>query len=507
MRGAAAAKSAFNDPTKGGAVPQGREAAPSVVFSQCKDEKFHPSSRPSGYKQWFRRLRSSFRPSSLKDEISDKTLVGVDILVLGAPQTKFSVDEFDALKDFIHAGGAVLVLADEGGEQNLGTNVNYLLEEYGIFVNADVAVRALPFESEYVHPKETLVTDGVLNRAVQRFVDKARARNVAAGRENEAPNDKNAKGSLENDSAFEPNASSSSSSSSHVLGKSAPVRFVVPFCATLNVQKPAVPVLSTGATAVPPSRPLAALWAGNPSKGEGRGKVCVLGSGRMADDEWLDKEDNAKVLDFFLRWLSPGSDLSLYALDAEEPDVSEYDSLPDVAALAERPKACLVDGSGTADLPKDFTKLFIDHMYAMDMDLVPEAVDLYAALGVEKAPLDLIAPQFEAPTPATKPAVFPPALRELPPPPLELFDLEEAFANDTTKLAALFHRCARGTDEDLSAFVNEGARICGVSARTRGAKRSRRGRGVGGGVPRACAVQDAGRLRGVTDASARSARE
>lgn len=472
MRGAAAAKSAFNDPTKGGAVPQGREAAPSVVFSQCKDEKFHPSSRPSGYKQWFRRLRSSFRPSSLKDEISDKTLTGVDILVLGAPRAKFSVDEFDALKDFIHAGGALLVLADEGGEQNLGTNVNYLLEEYGIFVNADVAVRALPFESEYVHPKETLITDGVLNRAVQRFVERARARNVAAGRENEAPNGVFAKGSLENDSlslsgasaSARPNASSSSSSSSHVLGKSAPVRFVVPFCATLNVQKPAVPVLSMGATAVPPSRPLAALWAGNPSKGEGRGKVCVLGSGRMADDEWLDKEDNAKVLDFFLRWLSPGSDLSLYALDAEEPDVSEYDSLPDVAALAERPKACLVDGSGTADLPKDFTKLFIDHMYAMDMDLVPEAVDLYAALGVEKAPLDLIAPQFEAPTPATTPAVFPPALRELPPPPLELFDLEEAFANDTTKLAALFHRFKRGTDEDLSAFVNEGARICGVSA-------------------------------------------
>lgn len=94
MRGAAAAKSAFNDPTKGGAVPQGREAAPSVVFSQCKDEKFHPSSRPSGYKQWFRRLRSSFRPSALKDEICDKTLQGVDILVLGAPRAKFSVDEF-----------------------------------------------------------------------------------------------------------------------------------------------------------------------------------------------------------------------------------------------------------------------------------------------------------------------------------------------------------------------------------------------------------------------------
>ena len=75
MRGAAAAKSAFDDPTKGGAVPQGRETAPSVVFSQCKDEKFHPSSRPSGYKRWFRRLRASFRPGALKDEISERTLL------------------------------------------------------------------------------------------------------------------------------------------------------------------------------------------------------------------------------------------------------------------------------------------------------------------------------------------------------------------------------------------------------------------------------------------------
>ena len=175
MRGAAAAKSAFDDPTKGGAVPQGRETAPSVVFSQCKDEKFHPSSRPSGYKRWFRRLRASFRPGALKDEISEHTLQGVDILVLGAPRAKFSVDEFDALKDFIRAGGSLLVLMDEGGEEALGTNVNYLLEEYGISVNADAAVRALPGGAAYAHPKETLVTDGVLNRAVRRFVERARA--------------------------------------------------------------------------------------------------------------------------------------------------------------------------------------------------------------------------------------------------------------------------------------------------------------------------------------------
>ena len=87
------------------AVPQGREGAPSVLFSACKNEKYHPGSNPSGYKQWFRRLRAAFRPSVLKEGgITAERLEGADILVLGAQ--KFSVAEFDALKDFIHDGGS-----------------------------------------------------------------------------------------------------------------------------------------------------------------------------------------------------------------------------------------------------------------------------------------------------------------------------------------------------------------------------------------------------------------
>ena len=164
----------------------------------------------------------------------------------------------------------------------------------------------------------------------------------------------------------------------------------------------------------------------------------MLGSGAMADDEWLDREDNAKVLDFFLRWLCPDSSLALYQLDAEEPDVSEYARAPDTEALAERPRACLRE---TEDLPKDFSALFDDAMYAMDTDLVPEAVELYEKLGVKKQPLALIAPSFEAPLPRPKPAVFPPALREPPPPALDLFDLEDEFASEKTRLAGLLARC------------------------------------------------------------------
>jgi hypothetical protein len=40
------------------------------------------------------------------------------------------------------------------------------------------------------------------------------------------------------------------------------------------------------------------------------------------------------ILEFVLRWLSPDSQLKLYDLDAAEPDVNEYNHLPDTEAGA-----------------------------------------------------------------------------------------------------------------------------------------------------------------------------
>lgn len=72
-----------------------------------------------------------------------------------------------------------------------------------------------------------------------------------------------------------------------------------------------------------------------------------------------------------------------------------------------------------------------------DMRHVPEAVSLYEQLGVKKAPLGLIPPAFETPLPPLMPATFPPVLREPPPPALELFDLDEAFAGEQVGLGPL----------------------------------------------------------------------
>lgn len=49
--------------------------------------------------------------------------------------------QFEAVKSYLRSGGSAVFLLGEGGEERLGTNVNYLLEEYGMTVHKDSVVR------------------------------------------------------------------------------------------------------------------------------------------------------------------------------------------------------------------------------------------------------------------------------------------------------------------------------------------------------------------------------
>jgi len=63
--------------------------------------------------------------------------------------------------------------------------------------------------------------------------------------------------------------------------------------------------------------------------------------------------------------------------------------------------------------------------------------------------------------------VFPPSFRDLPPPSLELFDLDEAFSSERSRLAQLANKCLSGgetgNDEaDLEYFIRECGHVLGV---------------------------------------------
>jgi len=72
------------------------------------------------------------------------------LVIFGSPREKFSKPEFDALKNYLEDGGNIMVMFSEGGETKYNTNLNYLLEQYGVSVNNDSVVRTAFYK--YFHP-------------------------------------------------------------------------------------------------------------------------------------------------------------------------------------------------------------------------------------------------------------------------------------------------------------------------------------------------------------------
>ena len=458
-QGAAGARDAFSDPTRGaGAV--GPDGAPRVLFSACKGESHTPT---AGFKALFRRLRGRWRTEKLaggrgSDGLTPEALAGAQVLVFGAPRELFTRAELQAVRGFLRRGGSLLVLGGEGGEKRLGTNLNQVLEEFGIRINADCVVRTV--HHRYFHPKEALIADGILNRAVLNFGG------VAAGEGRGGGSGGNpagggagvgARGGLSGRGLASPGGGEAERDSHDGTG----LEFVYPRGATLQVQKPAVAVLSSGKVAYPMHRPLGAMWDAGSSPGGGTaGRICVLGSALLFDDAWIEKEDNARLAEFVFEWLRPGSGVKLYELDAEEPDVNDHQHLPDTNSLAERVKSCLQDMG--EELPADPTQLFDQSLFRFDTETIPAAAALYGRLNVKKAPLTLIPPQFEMPLPPLQPAVFPPALQEAKGPALDLFDLDDYFVDPRARLAQLTNKCIEGSPGDVEYFIAEAADILGL---------------------------------------------
>ncbi|GAA6090616.1 intraflagellar transport protein 52 homolog isoform X3 [Tachysurus ichikawai] len=387
-----------------------------VVFNSSKREQFTAS---SGYKSLQKRLRTQWKIQGIKEEITAEKLHGVKLWITAGPREKFTELELQVLKQYLEGGGNVLAMLGEGGEVKNDTNINFLLEEFGIMVNSDAVVRNVYYK--YFHPKEALVSNGVLNREISRAAGKV----LTGVIDDESPGN-----------------------------NTQALTFVYPYGATLSVIKPAVGVLSTGSVCFPLNRPILAL-----SKVEkNAGKLAVLGSCHMFSDQYLDKEENNKIMDVVFQWLTTDN-VHLNQIDAEDPEITDYTMLPDTGYLSERLRVCLQEGDET---PRDFTSVFDMSLFKLSTDSLPSVIRSYKQLNVKHEPLQLITPQFETPLPPLQPAVFQPAFRDLPPPMLDLFDLDETFSSEKVRLAQLSNKC---TDDDLEFYVRKCGDIFGVTGK------------------------------------------
>jgi len=400
-----------------------------ILLDMSKKEQGNPQ---SNYKKFHRKLKTDFKVSVNKESINSERLQAANLVIFAGPREMYSKDEFEAIKEYLSNGGSVLMMLGEGGEGKHTTNVNYLLEEYGISFNPDAVVRTV--YHKYHHPKEALITHGVLCKEIVR---------AAKGEPKKA---KDAPDSL----AL--NITKEDANVENLDKDNGGLEFVFPYGATLSVQKPALPILSSGPISYPLNRPVGAVY-----NKAGAGRICVLGSVRMFEDDFLDLEKNKQLLDTLLRWLLNVGDCDISFPYGEEPELSDYHHIPHTQGLAMNLRSCLQENE---PLPRDFTQLFDDSLFKFDTDLIPEGVKLYGQLGVKHEPLTLIPPQFETPMPALQPAVFPPCLREPPPPALDLFDLDEQFASERVRLAQLTNKC---TDDDLDFFIRQAGEILGVT--------------------------------------------
>lgn len=122
----------------------------------------------------------------------------------------------------------------------------------------------------------------------------------------------------------------------------------------------------------------------------------MLGSTRMFEDEFIDKEDNMKALEGMLRFLTrPIQEVHLTdKTNKDDQLITEYHRVPDTSSLSENLRSCLQE---SLPLQKDFTKLFSPDLFRFDTNLVPDSVKLYKELDVVHQHITLIPPTFETP--------------------------------------------------------------------------------------------------------------
>lgn len=78
-------------------------------------------------------------------------------------------------------------------------------------------------------------------------------------------------------------------------------------------------------------------------------------------------------------------DIHLNQTDAEDPEMSDYVMLPDMATLSERLWGCLQKGD---ENPWDFTVLFDLSVYQLDTTSLPKVIKAHQQLNVKHRPPD-----------------------------------------------------------------------------------------------------------------------
>jgi intraflagellar transport protein 52 len=337
-----------------------------------------------------------------KDQIKAQKIKQARLLVFGCPTTEFSQEEILAIESYVEDGGNVLVLAGEGGDKSSRANLNALLSRFSMELANNSVVRTS--YHRYFHPKEALVTNGVMHEDFLRAVQ--------------------SDGERENQPKYAIDLHVEDKDESEGVNLSG-FRFLYPYGTALNIKAPAVPLLNSGTVCYPVSCVVLAYAQ------KGKGRLFASGSWKMFADQYFDQEENGKLIDFIINLAlksqtEPKSSFFTPEKNLANNTLPPKGTVPNIEALAEKLKSCIQEAP---DISHNFLSKFESNLFEANFDHLPESLKMYDRLNVTYGPLKLIPPIFETPMLGLTPSVFPPILIDLEPPKLELFDLDDEFAN------------------------------------------------------------------------------
>ena len=392
-----------------------------ILFNATKHETHHAK---ANFRLLARKLRVCAKIKNNKTALTSDLLNECEAFIIGNPQDPFTDEELKALRAYINRGGSVVVFASEGGESKSHSNLNDLLNGFGIRIDNSCVVRSV--YHKYHHPKHALIANGVVQPEIGYQKDMALT--------------------VDSDASTQPSKNDLNESSTSLT-------FVYPYGTTLAVEGPSLALLSSGSTSYPVDCPIAAAWEGDKVGNRPRGKLLVVGSVDIFSDSWIEKEENNELCNVLFRFLlhqHVSFDPSIGRADFEEKEI-----VPCISTLANLVKPCIHEYE---PLPQDCKSLLIEDLFCLKMDHVTDVIDLYKQLNVPYEPLSLIEPHFECPHPPLKMATHKPRMIEPSPPALELFDLDECVLDIETRLNKLANKYRDGNELDM--FVEEAGLIC-----------------------------------------------
>ena len=437
-----------------------------IAFDVSKQEY---TSWAKKYKKIQQILRIDHNVVIHSDEIDIDNIQSYDVLIITNPRFDYTSQEIGSMKKFLHLqeegteiGKSIAIFGSGYGNDtnnNSATsnpllslpNLSNFLLDYGIKYENDTVVRTSFFK--YLHPKHVFIDDGIIHPTFQSFKNTQLDRNGSRdGKDSSSSKTSYFQYDMDDSLDIDVNADNVEDI----------LTIVYPNGSTLETSPPSLPILSSGAVSFPANRPIGAVWDASTMKtisGQRQyGKVLVIGSSDMFADEWLGKEGNTYILNSLIHFLAQNDSAVVFDRSQSTKDtrIDESKTVPDIEALSERLRSCL---QRNEPLPQDLNSILYTDMLAFDTSLIPDVMYLYNSLDVKKESLTLIPPEFELPVPPLKPAVFHPKMKELPPPALDKFDLDEEFAENSIRLAHLTNTCE---NEDCDYFIQEAGSIIGL---------------------------------------------